>query len=84
MIRYELVEIQTPKRYLLKGLYFSNPQGKTTVIYIHGLGGSVFGSTYLINPLAKELSKAGINLLAVNNRGHDDVSKIKKNRPAQA
>jgi pimeloyl-ACP methyl ester carboxylesterase len=75
---YRLVEIHTPKNYRLRGLYAGKQDAASVAIFLHGLTGSVFGSSPLIEALTKRLNRGGIGLLAMNNRGHDVVSRVKK------
>lgn len=70
MIPCHVVEFQTPKGFLLRGLLFGAHKPKRVVVWIHGLGGSVFNNGELIKLLAQDETA----VLAFNNRGHDTIS----------
>ncbi|OGG57305.1 hypothetical protein A2853_02180 [Candidatus Kaiserbacteria bacterium RIFCSPHIGHO2_01_FULL_55_17] len=67
-----VVEITTPKRVVLDGLWLGKPSAKTAVILIHGLAGSFWRRL----PLAYPLIDRRTAVLAFNNRGHDRISRI--------
>lgn len=69
-----LVEIVTPKRYLLNGLWFGSPQAKKMIICLHGLGSSMFSNHAFLLPLVDQNTA----VLVFNNRGHDDIASVKK------
>lgn len=76
------VEITTPKKFVLNGLWFGPYSAKaskgkpkkarTVYIIIHGLGSSLWKNLFL--SLADVLTQKGIAVLVFNNRGHDRVS----------
>ena len=76
-----VVEIITPKRFVLNGLWFGPYSAKATkgtakkpkrvIVWMHGLGSSVFSKLGIIELLAR----GDTAVLAFNNRGHDVVSK---------
>lgn len=68
------VRIITPKHYWLDGLWFGGSRPKTGIIFVHGLGSTVFAHHNFLTPLA---SKNTV-VLFFNNRGHDKVTSIKK------
>ena len=68
------VEIITPRKVILNGLWFGSLRSKTVIIWIHGLGSSLFSKIGIIELLAKK----GTAVLAFNNRGHDIISRIAK------
>ncbi|HEX6976854.1 MAG TPA: alpha/beta fold hydrolase [Patescibacteria group bacterium] len=70
----ETVDIITPKKFRLNGLWFGPENPKKALIFIHGLNGSAFSSLKILVPLVnKETS-----LLTFSNRGTAKISKIKK------
>lgn len=69
-----LIEIGTPKKYVLNGLWFGPQKPKRVIILVHGLGGSMLGSIEkTLSPLLADKQTA---VLSFNNRGHDMVSKL--------
>lgn len=69
-----VINIVTPKKFVLNGLWFGPESPLEIIIFIHGLGGNVFSSHKLISPLAS--SKTAV--VTFSNRGHDQISSIKK------
>jgi pimeloyl-ACP methyl ester carboxylesterase len=67
----EPVRFSTPKGYLLNGLWFCVPRSKQAIIFVHGLGGTMFWPS-----LVYKMAGQGSSLLAFNNRGHDKISKV--------
>lgn len=65
-----VVEIHTPKGFLLRGVLFGNKKAKRVVVWVHGLGGSLFGNGEIVRALAK----GDTAVLVFNNRGHDTIS----------
>jgi len=69
-----VIEIATPKKYLLDGLWFGSQKAKKAIIFIHGLSSSAFSGHKLIVPLADKNTA----VVTFSNRGHDKISKLKK------
>jgi len=68
------IQIATPKRYLLDGLWFGSDKPKKGIIFVHGLASTVFVGHGFLAPLAlKEVAT-----IFFSNRGHDKVTGIKK------
>ncbi|MBI4079863.1 alpha/beta fold hydrolase [Candidatus Kaiserbacteria bacterium] len=65
-----VVEITTPKRYLLNGLWFGPKRAKRCVVWVHGLGSSMFSKL----KIAETLVDGKTAVLVFNNRGHDKVA----------
>ncbi|HEY4516406.1 MAG TPA: alpha/beta fold hydrolase [Candidatus Paceibacterota bacterium] len=71
------VEFETPKKYILRGLWFGPParrggkKPRRTVLWVHGLGSSAFS----MHHVTKSLLNKNTGVLTFNNRGHDIVSK---------
>ncbi len=66
------VEIVTPKKVRLYGLWLGSKRPKRVVIWVHGLGSSMFSKLYL----AEHLIDRETAVLVFNNRGHDKVSRL--------
>lgn len=71
-----LVEIETPKKYLLNGLWFGPRKAKRAVVFVHGLSGSVFSMQYVVQALAR----GDTAVLAFNNRGFGVINRVKRRR----
>ncbi|MBI5151831.1 MAG: alpha/beta fold hydrolase [Candidatus Pacebacteria bacterium] len=69
-----LIEIITPKKYVLNGLWFGSLQAKKAIICLHGLGSNMFSNHAFLLPLVQDDTA----VLVFNNRGHDDIASIKK------
>ena len=69
-----VIKIQTPKKFLLDGLWYGPEKAKNVFIYIHGLGSSLFFQT----ELCQLLVGGDTAVLAFNNRGSNIVSRIKR------
>lgn len=67
-----VVEIETPKGFRLNGLLFGPAHAHQVIIWIHGLGSSTFSRADLIDLLVDDTTA----VLAFNNRGHDNVTRI--------
>jgi pimeloyl-ACP methyl ester carboxylesterase len=69
-----VVSIITPKQFKLNGLWFGPENAKIGFIFIHGLSGDMFGRQKILMPLVNSSTMA----LYFNNRGHDNVTSIKR------
>jgi pimeloyl-ACP methyl ester carboxylesterase len=69
-----VVQIATPKKYALNGLWFGPKKPKQVVIWIHGLGSSMFGKVNLFLPVVDKDTA----VLAFNNRGTERIVQIKR------
>lgn len=69
-----VINIVTPKKFILNGLWFGPESPLKIIIFIHGLGGNAFSSHKLITPLADNKTA----VVTFSNRGHDQISSIKK------
>jgi len=75
-----VIEIVTPKKVLLNGLWFGSRRTRDVFIVIHGLTNSVFSR--VPRELPAHLVDKNTAVLSFNNRGHGIVSGFKKgNRP---
>lgn len=67
-----VVQITTPKKYLLNGLWFGPKKPRQVVVWVHGLGSSMFSKL----EIARLISDKNIGVLAFNNRGNGTVTRI--------
>ncbi len=67
-----VVEIVTPKKFLLSGLWFGSRKPKRAIIWIHGLASSAFSKLDIV----EQLIDADTAVLTFNNRGHDTVTRV--------
>ena len=74
MSNCQIIEIETPKKYLLDGLLFGSAKAKTVFIFLHGLGGNVFS----LNKLAESLISRDSAVITFNNRGNGTINRIRK------
>lgn len=70
----EVVDIITPQKIVLNGLFFGSAKTHTGFIYIPGLSGNVFSKLDLV----AFLSGKNFSVLSLNTRGHDKVTRVKK------
>ncbi len=64
------IEITTPRKVSLNGLWFGPRKAKRVIVFIHGLGGSVFSRL----PIVDEIIDNKTAVITFNNRGHDKVT----------
>jgi alpha-beta hydrolase superfamily lysophospholipase len=69
-----LVEITTPKKFALYGLWYGPQKAERVIIIVHGLCSTMFSS--VSRELPQHLVDGKTAVLVFNNRGHDIVSKI--------
>lgn len=69
-----VVQIVTPKKVLLDGLWLGPAKPKRAVVFVHGLGSTLFKKL----PLARELVDTRTGVLVFNNRGHDKVAGLSR------
>ena len=69
-----VVEIVTPKRYVLNGLWFGPKEPKQAFIFIHGLTGSAFS----MERMADAFVDPKTAVLTFNNRGFEKITEIKR------
>lgn len=63
-------KIITPKKYILNGLWLGSKRPKRVIIWVHGLGSSMFSKLKIAN----ELVDTNTAVVAFNNRGHDTIA----------
>lgn len=69
MISCHAVQLVTPKRFVLNGLWLGPKKPKRAVVWVHGLGSSMFSKI----GIAEKLVDSKTAVLMFNNRGHDKV-----------
>ena len=67
----EIIKIETLKKFILNGIFFGSKKAKNVFIFVHGLGGSLFGHVNL----AEKLVDKNNSILLFNNRGNGVISK---------
>jgi len=67
-----VIEIVTPKKVHLNGLWLGPRKPKRAIVWIHGLSSSAFGKASVIDGLVDGRTA----VLTFNNRGHDKISSI--------
>lgn len=67
-----VIEIQTPKKFLLNGLWFGPTKPKKAIIWVHGLSSSAFTKLGIV----EKLVDANTAVMTFNNRGHDAVTRV--------
>src|SRR3989344_2497057 len=71
-----VVEIVTPKRYILNGLWFGPRKAKNLIIFIHGLTASAFSMKRMVAALLGKDTA----VMTFNNRGFEKITEIKRRR----
>lgn len=67
-----ILKIETPKHVFLDGLWLGNPKAQNVIVFVHGLGSSMFSNTDLLYSLVGE----DTSVIALNTRGHGIISRI--------
>lgn len=67
-----VIEIVTPKKVVLNGLWLGPRKPKRVVIWVHGLGSTMFSKLFIVDKLVDKTTA----VLAFNNRGHDKVANV--------
>lgn len=74
MMNCIVVQIETPKHYLLDGIWIGPEKAETVFVYVHGLGSNLFSHYGLLENLASDNTA----VLVFNNRGYGNISRIKR------
>ena len=78
------VQFETEDHLSLPGLLFEpEEKTKTAVIYLHGMGGSVFYGSEKMAVLAKEVTHLGISFFPFNNRGAQLIQRFSYEKGAK-
>lgn len=72
-----LISFLTPKKIQLHGVWLGDKKAKTVFIFLHGLGGSLFSRSPLLEALAAEKNTA---VFTFNNRGFGLINSFKIKR----
>lgn len=72
----EIVELVTPRNYLMNGIYMGPKKPDRVFVYVHGLNSNLFSGDKIFS-----LANRQTGVLTFNNRSHDVVSRIKKLNP---
>ena len=67
-----VVEIQTPKKVVLNGLWFGPAKPERVIVWVHGMFGSVFSMRGVIDALVNDDTA----VLTFNNRGYGTVNDV--------
>lgn len=70
----EIIEIATPRKYLLNGLRFGPARARRAVIFVHGLGSVVFAHHEFLLPLMDKRTA----VLFFGNRGSGTIGKVRR------
>ncbi|MBM3272559.1 alpha/beta fold hydrolase [Candidatus Kaiserbacteria bacterium] len=76
MIPARVVEIETPKKVRLNGLWFGPQKPGRVIVWVHGLGSSAFSRQDIVTLLAK----GNTAVLTFNNRGSGVISRFSKGK----
>lgn len=68
------VEITTPKKFILNGLWFGAKKPKRAIIFVHGLMGSLFSARRIMEQLVDSRTA----VLVFNNRGFGKMNNVKR------
>lgn len=68
------VQFITPKKCILDGLWYGGSKPQRAIVFIHGLGSSAFAHHDYLAPLADRKTA----VIFFSNRGHDQVSRVKR------
>lgn len=69
-----VVEIETPKKFVLNGLWFGPKRPKRAIIWVHGMLSSAFSMRHVIDRVVDKNTA----VLTFNNRGSESVIDIKR------
>lgn len=74
-MKFELVEIVTKDKLVHQGIvHIPQKHGETAVVWVHGLTGTFYSNTKLMELFAGECGKRGLAFGAFHTRGHDYVA----------
>lgn len=69
-----VVQITTPKKYILNGLWFGPAKPEKVIVFIHGLAGSAFSMQRMV----RALQNSQTAVLTFNTRGFEQISGVKR------
>jgi pimeloyl-ACP methyl ester carboxylesterase len=76
----QVCEIVTPKKYVLRALWFGSKKPQKVFIFLHGLSGSVFSMGGVLDALVSKDTA----VLSFNNRGFEWVSTLRRRVKGQS
>lgn len=68
-----VVQITTPKKYLLNGLWWGPKRPKRVIVWVHGLGGSAFSMRTMVQAFVGKDTA----VLTFNNRGFEAITTLR-------
>lgn len=71
---FAIDDIKTPKRYLLRGLWLGQKKPKRAIIFVHGVGGSMWSRFQL----TRNWVNINTAVLVFDNRGHDKMARTRR------
>ncbi len=74
MQQCHVVEIVTPKKFVLNGLWFGPRKAKKAIVWVHGLTSSVFSMQSAVQALVSKETA----VLTFNNRGFGTINSVKR------
>jgi len=69
-----IIEIQTPRKFLLNGLWFGPKKPKQAIIWMHGLSSSAFSKLSIVEKLVDKDTA----VMTFNNRGATTMTRMRK------
>lgn len=75
-----VLEIETPKKVRLNGLWFGPRKPKRVIVFIHGLTASAFSMGHVVRAFADNSTA----VVTFNNRGFEKVAEVKRERGKKA
>lgn len=72
-----VIEITTPKKFVLDGLWFGPTKPKRVIVWVHGLSSTLFRNIHFVDSLVT----GDTAMLIFNTRGHDTISRSRHSNP---
>ena len=69
-----VIEVITPKKFVLNGLWFGPRRPKRAIVWVHGLGSSAFSQLGIVDHLAD----TDTAVITFNNRGFGTINSVKR------
>lgn len=69
-----VIEIVTPKKFILNGLWFGETTAKRTIVMVHGLTSSAFSMRGVVGALLDSET----SVITFNNRGFESIASVKQ------
>lgn len=69
-----VIEIITPKNFVLNGLWFGPKKPNRVIVWVHGLASSAFSRLEIVEKLVDRKTA----VITFNNRGHDTVTRLRQ------